>query len=76
MMQHASVMRGNYFLQYPHSIIDRCPFGPDALLIFEHFQKEFKESKMSIEDGEEMVAFFVRVWLEFSMLEVDEEPFF
>ncbi len=27
-------------------------------------------------DGEEMVISFCRVWLEFSMVEVDEEPFF
>ncbi len=37
---------GNY-LQFPHSIIDKCPFGPDTLLILEHSQKESKESKLS-----------------------------
>ena len=35
------------FLQYPHSIMDRCPLGPGILLIFGHSQREFKESKLS-----------------------------
>ncbi len=46
-MQHASVMKGKYFLQYPHPIKDRSPFGPSPLIIFEHSQRDFKESKLS-----------------------------
>ncbi len=85
MMQHANVMRGIYFLQYPHSIMDRCPFGPGILLIFGHSQREFKESKLSeffwdkvdivgmVEfDGEDMMISFGGAWLESSTVEFDD----
>ncbi len=60
------------FLQYQHSIIDERPFGTCTLFIYEHPQREFKESKflefscdeeeidgMVNFDGEEMVIHLV-----------------
>ncbi len=34
------------FFHYPHSIINKRPFGPGSSWIFEHPQREFEESKL------------------------------
>ncbi len=85
MMQHEVQWEGNTFLQYPHSIIDWSPFGPGILLIFEHSQREFKESKLleffwdkvdivgMVEfDWEDIMISFSGALLEFSKVEFDE----